>query len=1485
MKQTKNIIGIFLVTLTLLIAIFSNITSVNALPSVDIDELDGNILNNPHIRYTEQDNLIPHWDMVVTNNIFGGSSVVTGLKETVNGRRATNVLSGFEVSSSNQSNEFTSYISGGKESDGFFLLGQTYSNITKNKTYIFRTEIRGNARVVMNIYPGKSVSGEGVIHTREIQASNEVQVLEIEFRTQLTEITLSFRHMAGSANETFVNIRGAAFIDKESYIKQQFVKSITEYIKNEEDFNMDSTIESLINDGAKDLTEQSTNEEIELKYSQTLEDVHYYLMINNLKNYNDTFNTKITFDENLFVHLKDGLTIQNYRERLAIAREINLNLYKNKLNTALLSYSQSLDENFSQNEKLIAIIDEHRNQLNENPNYDDIYNEAKIKIDNEYLLYKERIRINNELDNLFSTYLSDLYTAENYQKLEKIIDDAKNEVDNNSNLEELQNYNLEEVSKLLNSIKTKLDEAKDQLRDEILENYPEEDYSEENYQEIKDKIDEFLDGLTDIDEVENFELEGSTLEDELEDVKTKLDEAKDQLRDEILDNYPEEDYSEENYQEIKDKIDEFLDGLTDIDEVENFELEGSPLEDELEDVKTKLDEAKDQLRDEILDNYPEEDYSEENYQEIKDKIDEFLDGLTDIDEVENFELEGSPLEDELEDVKTKLDEAKDQLRDEILENYPEEDYSEENYQEIKDKIDEFLDGLTDIDEVENFELEGSTLEDELEDVKTKLDEAKDQLRDEILDNYPEEDYSEENYQEIKDKIDEFLDGLTDIDEVENFELEGSTLEDELEDVKTKLDEAKDQLRDEILDNYPEEDYSEENYQEIKDKIDEFLDGLTDIDEVENFELEGSTLEDELEDVKTKLDEAKDQLRDEILDNYPEEDYSEENYQEIKDKIDEFLDGLTDIDEVENFELEGSTLKDELDDIKNLEEELADLKEEAKKDLDDFIKDLVDENTTKEELDEILKEFEDKINNAKDKEELDHIWDDVKKELENQKEINDKNKDLDDFVDGAEDSDKYGDLGQKLIDDILKELEKSLSEKLTREEILDLIIEALEKLRAVKIYNLSSVEGITPNGNYNSQEILDDLYAYIESTEGVKSSVNLKASVKDLINEQTIREMIRKGLIIPKNSQDLNQLIKTLNKQSIFGLIDISLYDDEVKYTEYNGVYTVNLLLPRNLRTHTNLSVLYKGIEKVEVFEVETNGDWITFKTDHFSEFYLIGDSIVGEQTVNLWWLIITLLIIITLEIVVIVILKVKNKSTKAYSVSFLPLLAVLPTNAITWITILSIIIILLAIYIIYLILQTNQKVKVFEQKEEVEIVNKEAETPKVLIQERDEPLYNYSFTSRLHMADEKAMDRFNELKNYVLSYEGVTVSTTWRQETYLFKNKSVFKVRINGKTLNAYFNLNLNDFKDTKYIFIDRSDVKTHQSTPLQYVINGPRKLNWPKELIDYYMKENGGNKKDKYTYVNYKVEPLTRNTLIRRGLIKVTGATKEYQDMISGSK
>src|SRR5690625_2134436 len=1168
MKQTKNIIGIFLVTLTLLIAIFSNITSVNALPSVDIDELDGNILNNPHIRYTEQDNLIPHWDMVVTNNIFGGSSVVTGLKETVNGRRATNVLSGFEVSSSNQSNEFTSYISGGKESDGFFLLGQTYSNITKNKTYIFRTEIRGNARVVMNIYPGKSVSGEGVIHTREIQASNEVQVLEIEFRTQLTEITLSFRHMAGSANETFVNIRGAAFIDKESYIKQQFVKSITEYIKNEEDFNMDSTIESLINDGAKDLTEQSTNEEIELKYSQTLEDVHYYLMINNLKNYNDTFNTKITFDENLFVHLKDGLTIQNYRERLAIAREINLNLYKNKLNTALLSYSQSLDENFSQNEKLIAIIDEHRNQLNENPNYDDIYNEAKIKIDNEYLLYKERIRINNELDNLFSTYLSDLYTAENYQKLEKIIDDAKNEVDNNSNLEELQNYNLEEVSKLLNSIKTKLDEAKDQLRDEILENYPEEDYSEENYQEIKDKIDEFLDGLTDIDEVENFELEGSTLEDELEDVKTKLDEAKDQLRDEILDNYPEEDYSEENYQEIKDKIDEFLDGLTDIDEVENFELEGSPLEDELEDVKTKLDEAKDQLRDEILDNYPEEDYSEENYQEIKDKIDEFLDGLTDIDEVENFELEGSTLEDELEDVKTKLDEAKDQLRDEILDNYPEEDYSEENYQEIKDKIDEFLDGLTDIDEVENFELEGSPLEDELEDVKTKLDEAKDQLRDEILENYPEEDYSEENYQEIKDKIDEFLDGLTDIDEVENFELEGSTLEDELEDVKTKLDEAKDQLRDEILDNYPEEDYSEENYQEIKDKIDEFLDGLTDIDEVENFELEGSTLEDELEDVKTKLDEAKDQLRDEILDNYPEEDYSEENYQEIKDKIDEFLDGLTDIDEVENFELEGSTLEDELEDVKTKLDEAKDqLRDEI---LDNYIEeDYSEENyqEIKDKIDEFLdgltdidevenfelegSPLEDELEDVKTK--LDEAKDQLRDEIlenypeedyseENYQEIKDK---IDEFLDGLTDIDEVEnfELEGSTLEDELEDVKTKLDEAKDqlRDEILDNYPEedySEENYQEIKDKIDEFLDGLTDIDEVENFELEGSTLE--DELEDVKTKLD---EAKDQLRDEILDNYPEEDY-----SEENYQEIKDKIDEFLDGLTDI----DEVENFELEG---------------------------------------------------------------------------------------------------------------------------------------------------------------------------------------------------------------------------------------------------------------------------------------------------------------------------------------------
>src|SRR5690554_6186671 len=556
-------------------------------------------------------------------------------------------------------------------------------------------------------------------------------------------------------------------------------------------------------------------------------------------------------------------------------------------------------------EKAISEFEEYANVLD--GSYENVINDLKQSIQDTKNVYevdsnlesaKDALveNVKNKLkDDILTDYNKKDYSEENYQKILDRIDETFNNLENLSGVLEF-DYDNSELKNDLMAIPTILDEAKqdalNQLKD-AYESYEENDYSNDNWSELKSAYEGAKVAIEQSTSTEEINDNLNNGIEEMSNVPTLLDEAKqdalNQLKD-AYESYEENDYSEENWSVLTDAYTSSKEAIEESSTVEDVNINLNIGIEEMSNVPTleeELSDAKDSLKNEILKDYDENDYSEENYQEILDKVDDALKELDNVDEVNNFD--DSNLKDELDKVPTILDEAKQdaltQLKD-AYESYNENDYSNDNWSELKSAYEDAKVAIEQSTSTEEINDNLNNGIEEMSNVPTLLDEAKDQLRDEILDNYPEADYSEENYQEIKDKIDEFLDGLTDIDEVENFELEGSTLEKDLDDVKTKLEEAKDQLRDEILDNYPEADYSEENYQEIKDKIDEFLDGLTDIDEVEGFELEGSTLKDELDDIKTKLDEAKDQLRDEILDNYPEADYSEENYQEIKDKIDE-----------------------------------------------------------------------------------------------------------------------------------------------------------------------------------------------------------------------------------------------------------------------------------------------------------------------------------------------------------------------------------------------------------------------------------------------------------------------------------------------------------------------------------------------------------------------------------------------------------------------
>src|SRR5690554_6770434 len=443
------------------------------------------------------------------------------------------------------------------------------------------------------------------------------------------------------------------------------------------------------------------------------------------------------------------------------------------------------------------------------------------------------------------------------------------------------------------TLEEELSDAKDSLKNEILKDYDEVDYSEDNYQKIVDKIDDALKELDNVDEVNNFD--DSNLKDELDKVPTILDEAKqdalNQLKD-AYESYEENDYSNDNWSELKSAYEGAkvaIEQSTSTEEINDNLNNGIEEMSNVPTLEEELSDAKDSLKNEILKDYDENDYSEENYQEILDKVDDALKELDNVDEVNNFD--DSNLKDELDKVPTILDEAKQdaltQLKD-AYESYNENDYSNDNWSELKSAYEDAKVAIEQSTSTEEINDNLNNGIEEMSNVPTLLDEAKqdalNQLKD-AYESYEENDYSNDNWSELKSayegakvaieqstSTEEINDNLNNgIEEMSNV----PTLEEELSD-------AKDSLKNEILKDYDENDYSEENYQEILDKVDDALKELDNVDEVNNFD--DSNLKDELDKVPTILDEAKQdaltQLKD-AYESYEENDYSNDNWSELK----------------------------------------------------------------------------------------------------------------------------------------------------------------------------------------------------------------------------------------------------------------------------------------------------------------------------------------------------------------------------------------------------------------------------------------------------------------------------------------------------------------------------------------------------------------------------------------------------------------------------
>lgn len=149
--------------------------------------------------------------------------------------------------------------------------------------------------------------------------------------------------------------------------------------------------------------------------------------------------------------------------------------------------------------------------------------------------------------------------------------------------------------------------------------------------------------------------------------------------------------------------------------------------------------------------------------------------------------------------------------------------------------------------------------------------------------------------------------------------------------------------------------------------------------------------------------------------------------------------------------------------------------------------------------------------------------------------------------------------------------------------------------------------------------------------------------------------------------------------------------------------------------------------------------------------------------------------------------------------------------------------------------------------------------------------YNRSFTARIIQSNDALKAAYSEIKNYLLSYNGIVARSSWKREAYCYEKTCVASVMVRGKTLCLCLATDPARFKKTKYKVEDLSLRSKKNKTPCMYRVNGSRKMEYAKQLIDFVFAEFKIAKADTHETVNYAVPYTSTENLIRKNMIRVT--------------
>ena len=155
--------------------------------------------------------------------------------------------------------------------------------------------------------------------------------------------------------------------------------------------------------------------------------------------------------------------------------------------------------------------------------------------------------------------------------------------------------------------------------------------------------------------------------------------------------------------------------------------------------------------------------------------------------------------------------------------------------------------------------------------------------------------------------------------------------------------------------------------------------------------------------------------------------------------------------------------------------------------------------------------------------------------------------------------------------------------------------------------------------------------------------------------------------------------------------------------------------------------------------------------------------------------------------------------------------------------------------------------KIEPKKEEVKKPEVKKVEPVVVQapEEEGEEFERLSFEERIKSFEQDALDKYHELKEYILSY-GVKSRISSSGDSFRAKRVMYFKITNSGNSgFRVYFKLDLLSYANTTYPLKDARGIKMYEEVPTFMYLKSDLSLKRAKELVDDVMFANGFERKD----------------------------------------